>query len=91
MTDFNNCFGAKPATIAKINEIIRGATIKKIDEQKAQDPDHGGEIVRLILNGFDWLAFIASPNPDSIIIPGAPSAFIQPFLVTRRGTTLKPD
>ena len=91
MTDFNNIFGAQPASIAKINEIIRGATIKKIDEQKARDPDHNGEIVRLILNGFDWLAFIASPNPSGLTILGEPSALIQPFLVTRRGTMLKAD
>ena len=81
--------GAQAATIQQINEIIRGATIKHIDVEKAQDPHHGGEVVRIILNGGDQLWFIARPGDPLDIRPDAPTAKIQPFLIATKRSQLK--
>jgi hypothetical protein len=81
--------GAQPATIEKINEIIRGATIKQIRPSKARDPQHGGECLMIELQGGDRLILIAVPQSPLALDPDAPTALIQPLLVAQRRSTLK--
>lgn len=81
--------GSEPASLEKISEIIRGATIQGLETDKARDPDHNGEIVRLNLGGGDFLLFIAVPNPRFLVDPDAPSAKLQTVLIHRRYSTLK--
>jgi hypothetical protein len=82
-----NLYGSKPATMDQINEIVRGATVKSITS-KMIDPDEGGECIAIEFNGGDALVFVAVPGPV-IRVVGAPTATIQPLLVTKRNTKLK--
>ena len=81
--------GAEPASFGKLNEIVRGATIAGFELEKGRDPDHGGEVARLNLQGGDFILFFAVPNHHILLDPDAPTALIQPVLVHRRFTKLK--
>lgn len=85
-----NLPGAQGATLAQINEIVRGATIKCIREDTALTPT-GGEAVCLELNNGDKLFFLAeATSPPLILNPEDPrTAHIQPLLQARRGSRLK--
>ena len=89
MADFQRDLpNSTPATIEEINEILRGATIKQISPEKAIDPRHGGECVRIELVGGDHLILVAVPNPMRLAL-GEPTAKIQPILAHRRNSSLK--
>ena len=81
--------GAIPATLDFINEIVRGATIKAVRTQTAQDGEHGGECVMIELNGGDRIIFVARRVGDLEIDPDGFTARLQPLLVTKRGSRLK--
>lgn len=89
----NHLPGAEGASIGKISEIVRGATIKGIHSEKAQDPFHGGEIIRIDLEGGDFLLIAAAPvSPLEIVTgnAGLPlTARVRPTLITARNTRLK--
>lgn len=89
MADVKNIPGSEPVPLGRINEIIRGATIKGFHVDKARDPDHGGEVLRMDIGNGDFLLFFAIPNPGVIVEPDAPTAYLQTFLVHRNKTKLK--
>ena len=85
--------GAQGASLGKISEILRGAVIKGIVPEKAQDPFHGGEVIRIDLEGGDMLLISAAPVSElelAVGTMGLPlTARVRPTLVTSRGTRLK--
>lgn len=84
-----NLPGAEPASFGTLNDILKGAVIWGFEPEKARDPDHGGEVVRMNLVGGDYLLLFAVPNVSILADVNAPTALLQPVLVHRRGTRLK--
>ena len=80
--------GARDASIHQINEIIRGSTIKRITPEKGM-ADDGGHVMRIELNGGDFLLIHASPTDDGIRLAGGPTATLKLGLIHKRLTNLK--
>ena len=79
--------GAEGASLGKLSEILRGTTIVGLCVDKAQDPYHGGEIIRIDLEGGDMLLIAAAPvSPLELTTV---TARVRPTLITSRGTRLQ--